>query len=114
MSRGGVVVNAKPSAGIDVDGGVIEAGDAVDQLVLGLVGDRVSFNNAKGVVDRQGDLRAHPVPDPAQTDTVDAADSRHVTHRCLGGINQIGVDGIHQPGGRCPGPRREGLPGSPR
>src|ERR1035437_6172267 len=30
-----------------MDGGVIEAGDAVDQLVLGLVGDRVSFNNAR-------------------------------------------------------------------
>src|SRR5450759_5016403 len=75
VSGGGVVVDAGQGGGVDVDSGFIQAGDAVDQLVLGLVGDCVSFDNAKGVVDRQGDLGTHPVPDPAQTDTVDAADS---------------------------------------
>jgi hypothetical protein len=51
MSRCGVVVNAGPSAGIDVDGGVIEAGHAVDQLVMGLGGDCVGLDNTERVVD---------------------------------------------------------------
>jgi len=74
VSGGGVVVDAGLGGGVDVDGGVIEAGDAVDQLVMGLVGDRVGLNDAERVIDGQGDLGAHPVPDPAQPDTVDAAD----------------------------------------
>jgi hypothetical protein len=51
MSRCGVVVNAGPIAGIDVDCGVIEAGHLVDQLVMGLVGDCVGLDNTERVVD---------------------------------------------------------------
>src|SRR5450631_2358369 len=98
VSGRAVVIDTGQGGRIDVYGRVIEAGDTVDQLVLGLVGDRVSFNHAESIVYGQGDLGVHPVPDPAQTDTLDAADSWRVTHRCLGGINQIGVDRIHQPG----------------
>ena len=70
MSRGGVVVNAGPSAGVDVDGGVIEAWDLMDELVLGLVGDRVGLDDVERVIDGQGDLGAHPVPDPRTPDMV--------------------------------------------
>jgi hypothetical protein len=78
VSGGDVVVNPGQDGGVDVDGGVIEAGNAVDQLMMGLVGDGVGLDHAQGVVHRQGRLGAHPVPDPAQLDTVDAADSGHV------------------------------------
>ena len=97
MSRGGVVVNAGPNAGVDVHGGVIEAGHEVDELVLGLVGDCVGLDDAERVIDCQGDLGAHPVPDPAQLDAVNAADSGHVAYRCFGGVDQVWVDGVHQP-----------------
>ena len=70
MSGGGVVVDAGLGGGVDVDGGVIEAGYAVDQLVMGLVGDRVGLNDVESVVHRQGGLGAHTVADPAQLDTV--------------------------------------------
>ena len=96
VSSGGVVVDAGRGGGVDVNGGVVEAGNAVDQLVMGLVGDGVSFNNVESVVDGQGDLSAHTVPDPAQPDTLDATDSGHVTYRCFGGVDQVGVDGIHE------------------
>src|SRR5674476_927632 len=49
VSRGGVVVVAGQGGGVDVDGGVIEAGDAVDELVLGLVGDCVSVDTTESV-----------------------------------------------------------------
>jgi hypothetical protein len=78
MSRGCVVINAWPSARIDVDSGFIEAGDAVGQLVMSLVGDGVGLDHTQGVVHRQGGLGAHPVTDPAQLDALDAADSGHV------------------------------------
>src|ERR1035437_8309134 len=103
VSGGGVVVDAGLGGGVDVDGGVIEAGDAVDQLVMGLVGDRVGLNDAERVTDGQGDLGAHPVPDPAQPDTVDAADFGDVAQGGFGGADQVGVDGVHQPAVDVPG-----------
>jgi hypothetical protein len=46
VSRGGVVVDARLRCGVDVDGGVVEAGNAVDQLVMGLIGDRMGLDHA--------------------------------------------------------------------
>jgi hypothetical protein len=96
MSRGGVVINAGPSAGVDVHGGVIEAGDLVDELVLSLVGDRVGLDDAELVIDSQGDLGVHPVPDPAQLDAVNTTDAGHIAYRFFGGVDQVGVDCVHQ------------------
>jgi hypothetical protein len=47
VSGGGVVVDAGQGGGVDVNGGLIQAGDTVDQLVRGLVCDRVSFNHSE-------------------------------------------------------------------
>ena len=78
----GVVVDTRLGAGVDVDGGVIQARNAMDQLVLGLVGDGVGFNDAQCVVHRELGLGAHPVSDPTKPDAVDTADSRHLAQRC--------------------------------
>ena len=87
VSCGGVVVNPGQDGGVDVDGGVIEAGNAVDQLVMGLVGDRMGLDDTDRVVDGELGLGAHPVPDPAQLDAVDAPDSGHLTQGRLGGVD---------------------------
>jgi len=50
----------------DVDGGVDEARDVVQKLVVGGDGDLVTVDDGEGGVDEQGYLGAHAVPDPAQ------------------------------------------------
>ena len=74
MSRGGVVIIAGLSARVDVHGGFIETGNAVYQLVMRFVGDRVGLDHAQRAVHRQSGLGAHPVTDPAQLNAFDAAD----------------------------------------
>jgi hypothetical protein len=47
MMRGGaVVVDARLGAGMDMDGGLVQARDAVHQLMVALVGDGVGLDNA--------------------------------------------------------------------
>src|ERR1019366_8675108 len=103
VSTGRVVVDAGQGCGVDVHGCIVKTRDTVDQLVLGLVGDRVGFDDAEGVVDGQRDLGAHPVPDPPQPDAVNAADSANIAYRCLGGVDQVGVHGVHEPAVDVPG-----------
>ena len=96
VSGGRVVIGPVLRARVDVDGRVIEPRNAVNQLVVSLVGDGVGVDDAEGVVDGQLDLGTHTVPVPAQLNTVDAAASGHIPQGGLSSIDQIGVDRVHE------------------
>jgi len=65
--------------------------------VVGGDGDLVTVDDGEGGVDEQElPLGAHAVPDPAQAQRFDAPDSRHGVQAGLRGIEEGGVDGVHE------------------
>ncbi len=69
----------------------------MDELVLGFVGDGVCFDYVQGAVDGDLSFGVHAVPDPAQPDAVDGMGAGHAGKGCVRGVDEGGVDSVHQP-----------------
>lgn len=86
-----------------MDGGLVQAGNVVDQLLLRFVRDRVGLDDVQGAFGGDLGLGAHPVPDPAKPDAVDSLDSGHARHGGGGIVDQVRVNRVHQPSVDVPG-----------
>lgn len=69
----------------------------MNQLVLGVEGHLVRLDHRGCRVDDDGDLRAQPVPGPAQPQRSNLEHPVDLTQRGLGLIDQRRVDGIDEP-----------------
>src|SRR5665811_1130915 len=97
------MVASLAGAGVHVDGGGVESGDFVQQLMLGLYSDRVPFADAQSVVDGDVSLRPQPVSQPPQSDDVDAPYAGNRAERFLGGVDELWLNRIHESAVDVPG-----------
>ena len=70
MPCAGVGITARPF-GVDVDDGVGQVPDLVQQPVMGRVGDAMSFGDAQRAVDTQTDLSHEAMSHPAGSHHLD-------------------------------------------
>lgn len=95
VGQGGVRVTAVGGV-VGVHGGGGQPRYGVDQGVLGCDGQGVGLDHGEVGVDDDVGLGAQGVADPPHPDLPDAADAVHRVQRIFGGVDQGGVDGVHQ------------------
>ncbi len=84
------------AAGTDVDGGAGELGHVAAEAVLGLVGDAVRGHEVQVRAYPDAGLDPDPVTRPSQPDRVHREHSGGGGERGLGGVDELGIDGVHQ------------------
>src|SRR5215218_4676767 len=82
--------------GVGVDGGGGEAGNGMDEGVFGFGGDGVGGLDGQVWADGDVGLGSQGVPDPPHAHLPDALDSGDGAQGLFGGVDQGGVDGVHQ------------------
>jgi hypothetical protein len=80
-----------------VDECAVEFGDGVGEFVFGVVGDVVGVVEADGGIDVEFGVGVQAVTDPAHADAAHAADTGPGGQGCLGGGDEFGVYGVHEP-----------------
>jgi alpha-ribazole phosphatase/probable phosphoglycerate mutase len=81
----------------DVHGGIGQPGHVVQQPVLCLVCDPVRLGQAEPGVHREAGLGPDAVPDPAQPQVLDVMHTRYRAQARLRRVDQVRVDGVHDP-----------------
>lgn len=90
---GPVVVGPGVGGRVGVDGGGLQVGDGVGEVVFSVGGDLVGGGEAQpGVHDHMG-FGVQPVADPPQPQGTDILQAGHGTQGGLGPVDQGGVDG---------------------
>ncbi len=97
VTQGGVVVTAPVAAGVDVDQGVREAGEAVEKGVSDTLGDVVAGGDVEVLVDEDADRGVELVADPAHPHVGDAVHAVDAGDQARGAGHQVGVHGVHEP-----------------
>ena len=82
---------------IGVDDGGGQPRDPVQEPMLGLLGHVVAFHHRQRRIDHDLALGPQGVTDPAQPDLAEAEHALGGQQLGLDPVDQLGVDGVHQP-----------------
>ena len=84
------------TARVDMDMDVVQVGDGVHELVTDGFGDVVAAANGEVFIDDDGEGRRQPMADPAHANVVDASHPGDVPGGVFDGVDERGIDGVHE------------------